>query len=320
MPHLRPSGLGNVPDPGAPPPGETPVPEPRAVPDRLWIIGPGRLGLALGLRLAETGAVGMLAYSGRSTAAPAHPLFSHHPGLARYQAGLAAPPSPGTGVLITVPDDALPGVAAALAKLDLPVELPILHASGSLSTDVLEPLARRGNPVGGLHPLAAIADPVDGAERLRGATFGVEGEGAARALAERIVAACEGRVLRIQPGGKALYHAAAVFASNYAVALLSMAQRLMVRSGVGDLDARAALTRLAAGAVENVAARGTAAALTGPIARGDAETVARHLARLSGAERGVYSLLGREALELAAARGLDAAAVERLRSLLGEGE
>ena len=77
-----------------------------------------------------------------------------------------------------------------------------------------------------------------------------------------------------------MYHAAAVFASNYAVALLAVAEQLMVRAGVGAADAQAALARLAAGAVENVAAHGPIAALTGPIVRGDAETVERHLTRL----------------------------------------
>jgi predicted short-subunit dehydrogenase-like oxidoreductase (DUF2520 family) len=205
-----------------------------------------------------------------------------------------------------------------MAGLDLPAGLPVLHASGSLSVDVLAPLAARGHPVAGMHALAAIADPVEGAERLRGATFGVEGQGPARALAERLVAACGGRVLPIRPGGKALYHAAAVFASNYAVALLSVAERLMTQAGIPADDAQPALAALAAGAVENVAARGPAAALTGPIARGDAETVERHLSRLSGADRDVYCLLGLEALELAEARGTDPAALARLRTLLGD--
>lgn len=349
MPYFRPYDIDNLPappDPNAPPPPDPPPPRtkraarepraergkpgrtirfdtppgPRPVLDRLWIIGPGRLGLALGFRLARVGAVGTLAYSGRSEAAPEHPLFSRYPWLVRYQAGLDPAPPIGTGVLITVPDAALPGVAAALAAMDLPAELPVLHASGSLSTDVLAPLAAKGHPIGGLHPLAAIADPVDGADRLRGATFGVEGDGPARELAERLVAACDGHALAIQPGGKALYHAAAVFASNYAVALLSMAERLMVQAGVGATEAQAALARLAQGAVENVAAHGPIAALTGPVARGDVETVERHLARLSGAERGVYCLLGREALKLASARGIDARDAARLEELLGEAE
>jgi predicted short-subunit dehydrogenase-like oxidoreductase (DUF2520 family) len=286
--------------------------------DRLWIVGAGRLGLALGLRLRRAHAVESLVYSGRRDEAPHHPLFGDGDGIARYQRGFEAVPGEATGVLIAVPDDAIESVVGEMAGLDLPPGLPVLHASGSLSTDVLAPLAARGHAVAGMHALAAIADPVEGAERLRGATFGVEGEGAARALAERLVAACEGRVLPIRPGGKALYHAAAVFASNYAVALLSVAERLMAEAGVSAEDAQPALAALAAGAVENVAARGPAAALTGPIARGDAATVERHLSRLSGAERDLYCLLGLEALKLAEARGTDPAALARLRTLLGD--
>jgi predicted short-subunit dehydrogenase-like oxidoreductase (DUF2520 family) len=147
----------------------------------------------------------------------------------------------------------------------------------------------------------------------------VEGGGAALGLAERIVHACGGHALRIAPGGKAAYHAAAVFASNYAVALLSVAERLMEQAGVDAADARPALTALAAGAVENVGARGPEAALTGPIVRGDVETVALHLGRLSADERALYSLLGREALRLARRAGLEDAAAERMGALLGEG-
>ena len=287
--------------------------------DRLWIVGAGRLGLALGLCLHRAGAVASLAYSGRRAAAPDHPLFAGPHPPASYRPSLSAAAPDLTGVVIAVPDAAIAGVVAELASLALPSSLPVLHASGSRSLDVLAPLAAAGHPVGGLHALAAVADPVEGADRLRGASFGVEGEGAARALAERLVRACGGRVLAIGPGGKALYHAAAVFASNYAVALLAVAERLMRKAGVEE-DARAALAGLAAGAVDNVAALGPAAALTGPVARGDAATVELHLARLSGAERSLYCLLGRQALELAVERGMDRASAARLRELLGEGE
>ncbi|HEV2736785.1 MAG TPA: DUF2520 domain-containing protein, partial [Longimicrobiaceae bacterium] len=175
-----------------------------------------------------------------------------------------------------------------------------------------------GHPVGGVHPLCAVADPVEGADRLRGATFGVEAEGAARALAERIVRAAGGTALELGPGSRTEYHAAAVFASNYVVGLLAVAERLMEGAGIAAARARPALAGLAAGAVENVRERGPAAALTGPVARGDAETVARHLARLSGDERRLYSLLAAEALRLARARGLDAAAAARVGELIVE--
>jgi predicted short-subunit dehydrogenase-like oxidoreductase (DUF2520 family) len=286
--------------------------------DRLWIVGAGRLGLALGLQLQRARAVRALAYSGRRHGAPDHPLFHGFEPFASYQAGCASPPAGVDGVLIAVPDDAIEEVVEEMTHLHLPPSLPVLHASGSLPVEVLAPLAAKGHPVAGMHALAAIADPVEGADRLIGATFGVEGDGASRALAERLVRACGGRVLTIRPGGKPLYHAAAVFASNYAVALLSVAGRLMAEAGIPAADAQPALAALAAGAVENVAARGPANALTGPVVRGDAATVERHLARLSGADRDLYCLLGLEALKLAEARGTDPAALARVRELLGE--
>lgn len=289
-------------------------------PGGLWIVGPGRTGLALGLLLHRAGAAAPLVYTGRGDAPPAHPLFAGEPPAAAYLPWQGAPPAEVGGVLLAVPDAAVPGVAARLAGLPLPPQVPVLHLSGSLEMEALAPLARAGRPVGGVHPLCAVADPVEGADRLRGAAFGVEGEGAARALAERVVRAAAGTVLELAPGSRAAYHAAAVFASNYVVGLLAVAERLMESAGIPAERARPALAGLAMGAVENVRDGGPAAALTGPVARGDAETVARHLARLSGDERRLYSLLAAGALRLARERGLDAASAARIAALIGEAE
>ncbi|HET6232523.1 MAG TPA: Rossmann-like and DUF2520 domain-containing protein [Longimicrobiaceae bacterium] len=290
--------------------------------DRLWIIGAGRVGLSLGLALHRAGAVAGLAYTGPREAAPAHPLFDGDAPVARYLGTSKELPEGTTGIVIAVPDRVIPEIVAGIASSVSPEKLaglPALHTSGGLGADVLEPLAALGASIGGVHPLAAVAHPVEGAERLRGASFGVEAEGPARALAERIVRACGGRVLSVAHGEKPTYHAAAVFASNYAVALLALAERLMERAGVPEEDARPALGALVAGAVANVAERGPVAALTGPVARGDDATVRLHLARLSGGERRLYSLLGREALALALRAGLDADAAERIADALGEG-
>ncbi|HEU0015631.1 MAG TPA: DUF2520 domain-containing protein [Longimicrobium sp.] len=286
----------------------------------VWIVGAGRLGLALALRLRDSGAVDAITVSGRAASPREHPVFASPPIPIAYLAGLgAAPPHP-SAVLIAVPDRAVGQVAGRLAALGIAPSVPILHTSGSLSLDVLAPLGDAGHPVGSVHPLAAVADGGDGAERLRGVAWGIEGQGAAAEAAERVVRACEGRALRISPGHKAEYHAAAVFAANYGVALLSIAERLMGQAGVMEQDARASLAALAEGAVRNVAAHGPAAALTGPIARGDAETVERHLARLSPDLRAIYCLLGREALRLARGAGLDPAAAHRLAALLEDTE
>jgi predicted short-subunit dehydrogenase-like oxidoreductase (DUF2520 family) len=296
------------------------TPEPGGrVAAHLWIVGAGRTGPALGLRLHRAHAVGRMTITGRRASAPALPLFTGDPPPAEYRSSIEDAPADPDAIVIAVPDRAIAEVAGRLAAIDLPASIPILHTSGTHSGDVLQPLAERGHAVGSVHPLAAIADPISGADRLAGATWGVEGGGAAGALAERIVHACGGRALHVAPGGKPAYHAAAVFASNYAVTLLSVAERLMEQAGVPATEARPALTALAAGAVENLGARGPAGALTGPIVRGDVETVAMHLGRLSADERALYCLLGREALRLARAAGLDAGAAERLGALLGEG-
>ncbi len=286
-------------------------------PDHLWIVGTGRVGLALGLLLHRVQAVASLTYSGRRPIPPTHPLFAGEAPPARYLPDLDSTPSPfPSGILLAVPDTAVPEVAARLAGRELPHGIPVLHLSGVLELEVLAPLAQAGCSVGALHPLCSVSDPVAGVERLRGAWFGVEGEGAARGLAARIVLAAAGRILPLPSGTRALYHAAAVFASNYLVVLLAIAERLMERAGLPSEDVRAALTSLAAGALAEVAVRGPAA-LTGPIARGDAETVRLHLARLSDDEPRVYSVLGREALALARER-LDPVTVERLATLLEE--
>ena len=293
--------------------------EPGPTLGHLWIVGAGRTGLSLGLRLHRSHAVARLTVTGRRPEPRAHPLFAESPPAARYLPSLDTAPGAPDALVVAVPDGAIDEVAERLARLSLPPSLPVLHTSGSRGGDALAALAARGHPVGSAHPLAALADPVAGAERLAGATWGIEGEGGALALAERIVAACGGRALHLRPGAKAVYHAAAVFASNYAVALLAVAERLMEEAGVPGEEARPALTGLAGGAVENVGARGPVEALTGPVARGDEGTVGLHLARLSADERTLYSLLGREALRLAREGGLDDGAAERLAALLGGG-
>lgn len=287
----------------------------------LWIVGPGRVGLSLGALLDGVGAVERLTFSGRRASPPEHPLFAARPPRAAYLAGPLSPPddAAATAVLLCVPDREIPGAAAALADAGVGPGAVVLHVSGALGLDALEPLSRAGSAVGSIHPLVALPDPLTGEERLRGAWFGVEGEGDARVLAEGFVSAAGGRTLPVAAGEKPAYHAAAVFASNYVVALLSVAERLMERAGVPAEEARPALASLAAGAVADAAGRGPRAALTGPVSRGDAETVRLHLARLFPGERGLYSLLAREALALARARGLGEPAAQGVEDALEEG-
>jgi predicted short-subunit dehydrogenase-like oxidoreductase (DUF2520 family) len=217
-------------------------------------------------------------------------------------------------ILIAVPDSAVETVAAAL---DLQAGI-VLHTCGTLGPDALNVLAQRGVSCGTLHPLQTISDPQSGASVLHGAGFAISGDGPALAWAEQIAAAAKGQILRIPVERRALYHAAAVLASNYVTALLSAAQTGLVAAGVDPVEALQALAPLARTSLENALRQGPMAALTGPIERGDLGTVSAHLdalKELPGPILLLYRIAGLQALELARKKGLceeRASATERL--------
>ncbi|HSH44946.1 MAG TPA: Rossmann-like and DUF2520 domain-containing protein [Longimicrobiales bacterium] len=283
------------------------------------ILGPGRMGLALGAALAQAGAAEHVLFLGRSPEPPPHPLFDAASDRVSYQQGTGPIPQ-GIGVLIlAVPDDVLPEVANDVARTGTaPRGCVAMHLSGALSTDVLAPLHAAGYAVGSIHPLQTVADAWSGADRLRGCAYAIAGEPAALAMARQLVAALDGRPLVLPPTLRPVYHAAAVFASNYVVAATALVARTLAEAGITEADAIAAALPLMRGTMENVEQLGLGAALTGPVARGDADTVRLHLARLSPAERRLYSALGRETLRLAVDAGLDPARAREIQALLGD--
>lgn len=178
-------------------------------------------------------------------------------------------------LVLAVPDATVAEVASSVG----PGPAVVAHLSGVLGLGVLAGHARRAV----LHPLVSLPGAVLGAERLRGgAWFGLAAEG--DPLAADVVAQLGGRAVTIAEGDWATYHAAAVVASNHLVGLLGQVERLAAGIGV-PLDAYLDLAR---GSVDNVAALGAAAALTGPVRRGDRATVERHLAALPADERELY--------------------------------
>lgn len=185
-------------------------------------------------------------------------------------------------VLLAVPDGAVAEVAAALA----PGEAVVAHVAGSLGLDVLWPHER----VASLHPLVSLADAELGARRLTGAWFATAGD----PVVLEVVEALGGRSVQVADADRARYHAAAAVAANHLVALLGQVDRL-ARSIDVPLEAYLDLAR---GALDNVAEVGPAAALTGPVARGDRATVARHLAAIPESERAAYALLAEAAQRL----------------------
>lgn len=221
-------------------------------------------------------------------------------------------------VLIAVPDDAIGVVAADLAREQAVGEGHIvLHLSGLLDRLALHALACTGAALGSFHPLQSIADPSTAAARLRGAFAGLEGDDRALEAGERLAGTLGMRAVRLAPGAKPAYHAGAVFASNYAVVLASVAEGLARQAGVAPAEARALYLPLLQGTVANLAL-GPVSALTGPVRRGDAATVRRHLEVLTPGDRALYRALGLAALGLAREAGLAEAPAEAVERALTE--
>ena len=188
-------------------------------------------------------------------------------------------------VLIATPDSAVAEVSAAIEPA---ATAAVAHLAGSLGLGAVDTHPRPA----ALHPLVALPDAAVGARRLRaGGWFAVAGD----PIVRQVVADLGGRAFEVADADRSAYHAAAVVASNHLVALLGQAERIASVAGVPF----AAFMDLVRATVANVDELGPAAALTGPAARGDTETVRRHLEAIGPDERSAYEALSRQARRLA---------------------
>lgn len=266
---------------------------------KVSIIGSGRLGTALAVALAGRGySIGSLVARRLQKARQAASLLD-----AEVQV-LAAKqlPSlrPADVFLITVPDDQIAGVAGALSSLSFTATA--LHTSGALSAEVLAPLRERGWHIGSVHPLMAVSGAREGDGALRGGYWSVEGDKTTLRLAKTIVSDLSGKSFSIRSEDKPLYHAAAVMAAGNVVALFDVALEMLVQCGLTRKTARSVLLPLIASTIHNLETKDPAQALTGTFARGDVETVKRHLAALKNKDLAdaleLYRLLGERSLKL----------------------
>jgi predicted short-subunit dehydrogenase-like oxidoreductase (DUF2520 family) len=278
------------------------------------IVGVGRTGTALGRALSRAGHV-ITAVAAVSEASV---------GRARANFPLAPIVEPADVVraadlvLLTVPDDALPGLVAGLVATRAPVAGRMLvHASGRYGIAVLEPAARAGALPLALHPVMTFAGREEDTDRLKGLRFGVTSPDVLRPAAEALVIEMGGEPVFIAESDRELYHAAIAFAANNVTTLVTEASDLLRAAGVAE-PARL-LGPLLAATLDNALRYGDAG-LTGPVARADAGTVEAHIAALDGAPvtRAAYIALARLTTARALAAGLlKPADAERLLDLLG---
>lgn len=285
------------------------------VPDRIGIVGTGRVAQALGRLLVEAGEP-VTALAGRTRSHAEHAAAFVGPAVAAVSvvelAGLAG------RILIAVSDDAIEPVAADLAAAGMQ-DGAALHTSGAHGPQLLDALGTSGVSCGVLHPLQTVATPERGVAALRGAAYGIGGDAAALAWAEQIVALAGGASLRIAPNGFASYHAGAVMASNAVIAALDAAVALMRAAGVDGSAALRAVGPLCVTSARNASEMGPEAALTGPVQRGDVRTISRHAGALAACPPHVadlYRASARALLDISRRRGLSEASARAIEIAL----
>lgn len=218
-------------------------------------------------------------------------------------------------VLVATPDREITKAAHALAGLEADWgKKVVLHTSGALSSHELIPVEEKGAAVGSLHPFY----PFSPALKVfpRGVVFGLEGGPRAVRQAAALVRALRGHAIEIPAEMKPLYHAAGALAAGHLMTLVDLATRLLVHAGMPRSRARQALLPLVTATLASYARHGERA-WTGPLERGDAETVWHHLVALKELPRHyreVYLALARAGLDLY--RGDNTRATKELRRLL----
>ncbi len=215
--------------------------------------------------------------------------------------------------LLAIPDDALTNMAANLGQDDWSGKA-VIHTSGVYGADILSSLTQCGAKVGSLHPAFPFADTETAMATIAGAVFAVEAEDAVlRGWLTGMVEALKGQVLAIPAGQKALYHSALVFASSYAITLYAIAERLLMEIGAEREIADQTLNNMMRGVVENLREKGIPDALTGPLVRGDARTIAAHLEALAKTPYAdLYRTLVRQTYPLLAARRVEIDSIEQI--------
>ena len=264
----------------------------------LTIIGAGRVGRALGRALSEAG---WKIFGVVTRAKPSARRAVRFIGQGQAFAGISRQVLAPKYILIATPDSAIPHVAENLARLfaeDWKGKI-VLHTSGALDSQILQPLHAFGASVGSMHPLQTFSGV--GVPPLEGRVFAIEGDPGALRLARQMVRALGGDVLHLPASGKVLYHAAASMAAGQVLALIEAATTAMMSLGVKRRDAVRALLPLARQVLNNVERLGPRAAWTGPLSRGDYGVIAAHFAALHRFPReyaGAYEALNQLAARL----------------------
>jgi predicted short-subunit dehydrogenase-like oxidoreductase (DUF2520 family) len=265
-----------------------------AVKPQIAIVGPRRLGTALALELTRAGyRVGEVVSRSTRTS----PRSARDLGLARARAATRKTAQLDADLIwFCVPDREIAAAARELAPATTWKGKIAFHSSGALASDELNALRQRGAAVASVHPMMTF---VRGSmPSLKAVPFGVEGDAVALQAARRVVEGLGGEMFTIRKPNKAAYHAWGTFASPLLVAALVATEQVARAAGVSAAEARKKMLPIVRQTLANYAKLGPASAFSGPIVRGDAAIVRKHLQVLNKVPRAkeVYVALARAAL------------------------
>ncbi len=281
--------------------------------ERVFILGAGQVGVGLfrAFRAAHVDVIGL--HSRR------------HSSVATSSGYLPSTIGDANAIIVAVRDDQIDDALAQLVDATAPSGrrrlasgTVVVHTSGGAEPELLSRLRELGLSAGTFHPLIPFANPERAPELLRRAWIGIDGDDPARATSRRLAGHLGARTLDIPPGMKGIYHAAAVIASNFPVVLEAVASNLMAEVGIPERSAQQAVHSLMEAAISNTAGTSPESVLTGPVVRGDPDTVHRHLQALrhNPEARALYRRLSFAALEIAARRGTDPERLAEIQRLL----
>lgn len=268
---------------------------------RIGIIGAGKVGTTLGKYLSIYGKNVTGFYSRTHESADEAATFAE----TETYSSLCKLVEKSDVIFITTPDGVIPQVWGDLLHQDISNRI-ICHFSGSLSSHVFSGREEAGASGISMHPMYAFSDKFHSYEQFHTAYLTLEGDPEAVAVMKPMWEAIGHHVLTLKAEDKIKYHAAAAMASNEMLGLMQASLDILSECGFSEKDSMALLTPLVQGNIASMLEKGCVNALTGPVERGDAQTVRKHLQALEGSKAGkIYQSLGSTMVELAKRRNPD---------------
>lgn len=280
---------------------------------RVGFIGSGKVATAFGLYLKDKNQI----ISGYYSRTPSSAILAAKYVQTETFQTLEALIAQSDWIGITVSDDQIEAVAEALSTMQIKTPKVFFHMSGAKSSKSLYPLRVGGHQCLSIHPLQTISEAVQGKELLGKCLYTIEGDESAEI--EQFLKSLDRPTIRITADQKPYYHAAACMASNYLYTLTHEAMAMMKLAGFSEDISFEALRPLMEGTLENLKTLSPQKALTGPIARGDVQTISEHISVLKDqtALLRVYKQMGLATLQLASLDKLkDSKTIEELETIL----